>query len=1112
MSGPGDGAPKPTGPAPTLSEASADADAPASTRPRAGAVDLPVVDPSRYEVVGEHGRGGLGRVLAARDRRLERLVAVKRLSEGAASRADARFVREALVTARLQHPGIVPVYEAGRLPDGEPFYSMRLVKGQTLAEALGARPSLDERLALLPNLLAVAEAVAYAHSEGVVHRDLKPANVLVGPFGETVVVDWGLAKDRRLVGVGSGPSGGASEPDPQEAECDSLYALAHADKTRVGAVIGTPAYMPPEQARGDDVDERADVYALGAILYELLCAEPPYAGASAKVLAQVASAAPPALATRAPGAPRDVIAIVAKAMARRPDDRYPSAKELADDLSRFLTGQLVGARRYGRLTLVGRWLRRHRGAVAVAAVLLAALATVAGVSARRIVHERDVARRRSAELILTQARSQLDGDPTTALAWLKQYPADGAAWDQVRVVAADAASRGVARQVLAHEGEVDAALFTPDGQSIVTTSLSMLRIWDAASGVVVAEHQVGGILALALAERGQTLVLGGADGTVRTVPITFGAAPKILTKLDDRLATISVSRDGQRVVAAARDGSACDCPLGGAPCQRFEAGAPGSRHFALLADGGVVSLGADGRLTLRPGVGALPTVLGEPGPPSSIFAVTADGLGVVGASGRTAWRWRADGELVRFALAPAPITTVAVAADGRVATGSTDGQVLLWSADGQGSEVFTRHDRGVSALAFSPDDTWLASADERGGVELVAGGEHRRLAGHRRAVRGLVFAPDGRSLLSSSEDGSVRRWDVPAAPTIVRLSAHSLYRALFVGDMLATTGQDGALRLWRPGEPSTATQRLGQGTAPLYDLRRLGDAGLVAGGWDGSVWVWSGGGEAQRFDHGARIWDVSGSPDGKLAASAGTDGAVRLWDVATGQGRVLERHDVQAIDVVFSPDGTRVASSGGDNVIRVRTLASGQVQELRGHTDNTNSLTFDTAGEHLYSASWDGTVRAWTLATGEGRVLGRHGGQVRTLALAPDGKTLASGGTDNAARLWPLAGGGAPRELRGHENQVRHVTYSPDGVWLASAGWDNTVRLWRVQDDYVVVLRGHSLLVQRVAFSADGRLLASVSSDGTVGVWSMDGVEAVPAPSMALQAWLAGATNLRVGH
>jgi len=228
---------------------------------------LPVVSPDLYAREGEVARGGMGRIMAARDRRLGRAVALKELHQESASSAR-RFVREALVTARLQHPSIVPVYEAGRWPEGVPFYAMKMVSGRSLDAVIRSTPTLAGRLALLPHVIAVAEAIAYAHSERIIHRDLKPANVLVGSFGETVVVDWGLAKD-------------LSRPAGDDPSAERLPVVSGTDATIVGTVLGTPHYMPPEQARGEGVDERADVYALGAILYYLMTGAPPHAGKTA---------------------------------------------------------------------------------------------------------------------------------------------------------------------------------------------------------------------------------------------------------------------------------------------------------------------------------------------------------------------------------------------------------------------------------------------------------------------------------------------------------------------------------------------------------------------------------------------------------------------------------------------------------------------------------------------------------------------------------------------------------------------------------------------------------------------------------------------------------------
>src|SRR5688500_3303000 len=209
---------------------------------------FPRVDPNAYELGEVIGHGGMGRIRTARDRSIGGTVAIKELLYRTGALA-ARFVREARVAAALQHPNIVPVYEVGSWDDGTPFYTMRLIRGRSLHRALEDAEDLAGRMPLLASVIAAADAVAFAHANGVVHRDLTPANILLGDFGETVVIDWGLAKDLR----------GDSERVAPEYQTGMTQLIL----TGKGDVIGSPAYMPREQAAGEAIDERADVYAIG---------------------------------------------------------------------------------------------------------------------------------------------------------------------------------------------------------------------------------------------------------------------------------------------------------------------------------------------------------------------------------------------------------------------------------------------------------------------------------------------------------------------------------------------------------------------------------------------------------------------------------------------------------------------------------------------------------------------------------------------------------------------------------------------------------------------------------------------------------------------------------
>ncbi len=356
-----------------------------------GLPPLPEVSAQHYDPGKEIARGGMGKIVAAEDLRLGRPVAIKQLLEPSQEQIT-RFQREALITARLQHPGIVPVYEAGRWPSGEPFFAMKLVQGKPLDKVIAEATKLEDRLAIIPRLAAACDAIAYAHSMRVIHRDLKPGNVLLGDFGETVVIDWGLAKDLDA----SDSFESANRKPRKNRPSISIERTGSSTLTVAGAVMGTPAYMAPEQARGEQVDQRADVFALGAMLYHTLAGVPPYnARTATDVIAAAALGKVIPLRDRERNAPADLVAIVERAMAQEPSARYPEAGELAHELRRFLTGQLVDAHRYTAWQKVLRFVKRHQAAVTVSALALAGFAVGGTIAVRRIVEARDVAERSS---------------------------------------------------------------------------------------------------------------------------------------------------------------------------------------------------------------------------------------------------------------------------------------------------------------------------------------------------------------------------------------------------------------------------------------------------------------------------------------------------------------------------------------------------------------------------------------------------------------------------------------------------------------------------------------------------------------------------------------------
>ncbi len=350
-----------------------------------GIVEDAPANTERFRVLRYHAEGGLGQVWVAEDSELHREVALKVIQPKKAHEAShqTRFVLEAEITGGLEHPGIVPVYGLGHYADGRPFYAMKFIRGDSLKTAITAfhqrfadSAAFDpaawnlELRKLLQRFLDVCNTVAYAHSRGVLHRDLKPGNVMIGKYGETLVVDWGLAKavGERVADV--------THPD----EATLHPATSDSYETASGSAIGTPAYMPPEQAAGrlTELGPHSDVYSLGATLYHLLTNRPPFEGTTKEILDRVIAGGVVAPHERSRRVPLGLSAICVKAMQRQPSARYASPRELAQDVERWLADEAITARRDGPATHALRWIKRHS---ALASALTVAVITVAGIGA-----------------------------------------------------------------------------------------------------------------------------------------------------------------------------------------------------------------------------------------------------------------------------------------------------------------------------------------------------------------------------------------------------------------------------------------------------------------------------------------------------------------------------------------------------------------------------------------------------------------------------------------------------------------------------------------------------------------------------------------------------------
>ena len=985
--------------------------------------------PGRYTIRYEHGRGGIGKVFVAFDQHVGRDIAVKELllesSQGTpgtpmrlATEAAARFLREARITGQLEHPSIVPVYEIGRHANGKLYYTMKMVRGKTLLEAIHACSSLSQRLKLLPHFLDLGNAVAYAHSRGVLHRDIKPQNVMIGEFGETVVLDWGLAKPKGAVGI----------EDWRFQKEMALLKDAAAGKSVDGEALGTPEYMPPEQAWGEleQIDERSDVYSLGAVLYALLTGKPPFEGNSPfEVIGKVqkysegkCSLTP--IHSEEEAVPPELWAIAEKALAPRKEKRYSSAKELVREIEAYTQGKRVGAYQYGTWELFKLFINRHKAATAAVAVVLATT-LLAGIlislAYQEAVKNEREAKKNLAEAFIKEARSA-ENNRERAIA-AAYFAAARKNWDRL-----DARIGVIENEDLAvfpdfrikeHKHRVTSVTFSPDSKTLASGGYDKtLRLWEVATGKELLSpiEQESEVYSLAYSPDGALLALGARDGTLRLWrPSTKEPVLRIQAHAD-AVRSVVFSPDGKTLASGGRDTAV-----------RVWDAASGNEKLYLK---------------------------GHKKPVWSL-AISSDGRFLASAGDDETvrfWDLSSGEEKAQGVGHEGPVRSIAFSPDGKLlASGGRDKRVFLWKVPaGEKVREMDMHEGGVQSVAFSPDGTFLATGGYGGKVrlfEVATGEEIARVRGHDGPIHALAFSPDGTRFASGSQDCTVRLWTLPSRGSIYELLGHEEFIA--------------ALAFSPDGKALVSSSR-------DHTVRRV-DA--VTG-----TLVWQVENPASTFSC------LAFSPDGKLVALGGRDTMIHLLDAATGKEEgALSGSQGRFRSLAFSPDGKLLAAGSHDSTIRLWDMSNrvGKAR-LSGHGARVNSVAFSPDGRLLASGSEDHTVRLWDPALGKETARLEARGPVTAVTFAPEGNLLASASKERVAQLWDIRRKKLLKTFTGHSHIVTSVSFSPDGRILASGSHDATARFWEVATGEEVARFYHPPRVSDVVFSPDGTMMALSST------------------------------------
>lgn len=994
----------------------------------------------RFEIQREIGRGGGGIVYLAIDPKLDRRVAIKVPHPEALLDDELRhrFLLEAHVAADLEHPNIVPVYEIG---ESGPicFIAAAYCEGPTLAKWLERRDAPVCPYAAAQLVSRLATAVHFAHHRGVLHRDIKPSNVLLEPYD----------KEHPILATGS-----LRVPDALQRFEPKLtdFGLAKSvtretHHTRTGAVLGTLEYMAPEQADGrlEDICPATDVYALGAILYELLTGRPPFHETSrAKILHDIITEDPPHPRRLRHELDRDLAAICCRCLEKSPENRYSNAAELEKDLHAFLNGEATNARPDGLVCGTKRWAKKRPAIAALAAVSMLFLATVTGLKIRYEIdlvqahrttaraHERARsleiesqdraqyrARSRYVDLVSSAYSAWGNGEVASARELLEQArpaPGDtderGFAWYYVRRIC-----YGGIRQIRGHQpSAVRGSSFSPDGQRLATCGDDgSIGVWNPVTG-----EQLAGIGTTSDAmdsdvnftPDGKELVSVGSNGQVRIWDAASYQLKRSVPIVANRLSCLSISKDGKTIAAA--------------------------------GEGSLIAIWHRERNTRQ------------------FLVVDCDGV------------WDID-----------------IATDGRLAAACTDNKVRIWAPMSDTPVRVIDCASEVLSLAFSPSGRRLATGGDHVYVwDLESNELPVFLPGHENFVRSVTFSADGSLLASSGNDQVIRVWDIDAKTTLRKYYGHQ--RPVFdlafspQGYILASCDKGGTVITWDAGIPQkcvpvmteTESQGIRLAFSPTDNTLAIAASALTK-------WRISPNGNARlagkcEVDLPDRLspQSIAYSNCGRHVALVGS-GTCKLFDyqcspIEQSFNGVAIR---DAVQVVFSPSDSEIVFSQGigDGHISIVDLESrreiGSVSGYRGLAVSPDGKLLATE-----SATNPFAIELWDLETRTSTAMQGHTGQIFSIAFSADSRKLVSGSTDGSVRVWDVEQCREIAVLRGHTETVIQVMFSPNQECVASASHDGTIRLWDVLTRRTVLtLPDVTERVASMSFSHDGQFLASAS-------------------------------------
>jgi len=994
----------------------------------------------KYLLKDELGRGASGRIILAKDIHIGREIAVKELLKdnrpgflkkkkpGYYVNIMKRFLREARITGQLEHPSIIPVHEIGIKDDGTLYYTMRRIQGKTFHQVIKSADTTEKKLKLLPHFIDVCNAVAYAHSMGVIHRDIKPDNIMVGPYGETFLVDWGIAKAPNLPEI--------KDPDSVDITASSIDSGVNIADTIVGSVIGTPSYMPPEQASGkiDKVDDRSDIYSLGAVLYRVLTGTRPFASNNVyKTINETINGKLSHVLELNPEIPPEIAEVAMKALSREKENRYSSASEITEEISSWMSGGKVSVYNYSSIELLKKFYNKNKGlSIALIALTLVVISALTLVS-YSLTNEQKARKEADSALLMKETETRRAHYHMSQGLYQEARKNLDKGFYGLAMLYSSASLKNNPANPQSPYFSKRYADHTPESSVILAKSDSAFHIGNNSSGFhMISTINAGSALCdVKVSPDGKTVAAASENGKI----LIFGVDGKKISQIDahkDKIFSLDWSNSGFEILSGSYDGSIALWDFkSGKLIKRFEGHGENVYRIRFFDnDSKVISTGYDGKVRI--------------------------------------WNVADGSSILTFGEHVDAVYSADVSPDGKKAISADyTGKTYLWNiANNHKGKELSGENETIFSVQFSPSGKYalVGGYGKKLFLYSIPDGTLQKTVNVDDPVTSISFSKDGKKLSVSHYNGDVSVFTFPKLRKLVSFPSH---KGIIWGmdpygtNRLATAGYDGKIRLWK-NLYKKRIEDFQMDDSMTFSVESSKNGTVVSGNEDGSVTFVKNDRPQSYKIHSDAVWGMEFSPKDKFLATASIDKTVAIIDPTDGNViKRLKDHQDAVYSVNFSSDSKKLVTASLDGTAIVYDTENWKIlKRFEDHEKGVWRAVFSPSLAEIATVSDDYSLKVWNSRNSDVKTF-KSDDILSTVDFSHDGKKIFVSGKKGVLYVLQATDLKIISKFKVTDKWINYSSLSNDSSIIALSSNDNFIR---------------------IISTSDGRLLFEVKNDESLGI------------------------------